>query len=100
MGTFLIILHSIITIGLAVLVFRLYKSFKILFQISTNRGKVLTNLYNSIKNNYDRLKELDKLGAFESDDEVGTFFITLKTSYEDIDKYISEEGSLFDKPEE
>lgn len=31
-----------------------------------------------IGNSEDRLKELDRLGAFEADDEVGTFFQNLR----------------------
>lgn len=31
-----------------------------------------------IKNSEDRLKELDQLGAFEADDEVGAFFKNLR----------------------
>jgi len=31
-----------------------------------------------IKNSEDKIKELDNLGAFEADDEIGTFFKNLK----------------------
>jgi hypothetical protein len=39
-----------------------------------------------VKNSEDKLKELDTLGAFEADDEVGTFFRNLR----DIQIIISE----------
>jgi len=39
-----------------------------------------------VKNSEDKLRELDTLGAFEADDEVGTFFRNLR----DIQNIISE----------
>ncbi len=39
-----------------------------------------------VKNSEEKLKELDTLGAFEADDEVGTFFRNLR----DIQNIISE----------
>jgi hypothetical protein len=42
------------------------------------RDQVLTNLSDTITESDRVLKEIDKLGAFKSDDEIGIFFTTVK----------------------
>lgn len=53
-------------------------------------------LYLKFKGTRDRMKEVDRLGAFQADDEVGTIFKELDTSieelYEFITKYINVDG--------
>jgi hypothetical protein len=40
-----------------------------------------------VKNGHSKIKQLDSLGAFESDDEVGTFFKNLKDLSFTLDAY-------------
>lgn len=42
-------------------------------------GEINTRLYND----YEHIKEIDRRGSFESDDEVGFVFVTLKSIIED-----------------
>lgn len=41
-----------------------------------------------VKNGHSKIKQLDSLGAFESDDEVGTFFKSLKDLSFTLDAYL------------
>ena len=45
-----------------------------------------------IKNSEDKLKELDQLGAFQADDEVGTFFRNLKEIQDIISDFNNPKG--------
>ena len=49
--------------------------------------KYMTNLSNTIKDSDKRLKEVDRKGSFESDDEVGFFFITLKEIQDQLNNF-------------
>jgi hypothetical protein len=41
-------------------------------------------MYRQIKNSYDHMKQIDRLGAFEKDDEAGTTFNLLKETLENL----------------
>tara|TARA_B100000287_G_C20097639_1_gene569060 strand:- start:33 stop:305 length:273 start_codon:yes stop_codon:yes gene_type:complete len=47
----------------------------------------ITNFTDTVKDVDSKLKQIDSSGTFESDDEVGTFFITLKTLMGQITDY-------------
>lgn len=40
----------------------------------------------NMKLSYEKLIELDRIGAFQSDDETGEFFTILKSSFEDLSR--------------
>jgi len=46
----------------------------------------LLTLYDDLKSAYDRMKEIDRLGSFESDDESGFIFEQIKNSMETLNK--------------
>lgn len=52
--------------------------------------KFLTNLRNKLLSQQSYLRQLDRVGAFESDDETGYFFKELKTIVNDISVYFGE----------
>lgn len=41
-------------------------------------------MYQQIKNSYDHMKQIDRIGAFEKDDEAGTTFNLLKETLENL----------------
>jgi hypothetical protein len=41
-------------------------------------------MYRQIKSSYDHMKQIDRLGAFEKDDEAGTTFNLLKETLENL----------------
>jgi hypothetical protein len=47
----------------------------------------MVNLSNTIKDSDKRLKEIDRKGSFESDDEVGFFFTTLKELQDQLNNF-------------
>jgi len=49
--------------------------------------RYMINLSNTIKDSDKRLKEVDRKGSFESDDEVGFFFITLKEIQDQLNNF-------------
>ena len=49
--------------------------------------RYMVNLSNTIKDSDKRLKEVDRKGSFESDDEVGFFFITLKEIQDQLNNF-------------
>jgi len=49
--------------------------------------RYMINLSNTIKDSDKRLKEVDRKGSFESDDEVGFFFTTLKEIQDQLNNF-------------
>ena len=52
--------------------------------------KLLTSLKNRLLSQQSYLKNLDRIGAFEADDETGYFFKELKSTVNDISAYFGE----------
>ena len=48
--------------------------------------KYLETTYNYMKRAYDRMKEVDRLGSFESDDESGFIFQEIKSAIEELNE--------------
>lgn len=47
---------------------------------------IMNKINNKVKLSDKQLRELDSTGGFESDDEIGQFFITLKNIQEELNK--------------
>jgi hypothetical protein len=60
--------------------------------------KFLTSLRNRLLSQRSYLRQLDRVGAFESDDETGYFFKELKTIVNDISIYFGEKPLEDEKP--
>ena len=66
--------------------------------------KFLTELKNRVLSQQSYLRQLDRIGAFESDDETGYFFKEMKDIVNDIAVYFGEQpldderSSIFEKP--
>jgi hypothetical protein len=48
--------------------------------------KYLESAYTSMKNAYDRMKKVDRLGSFEADDESGYIFGEIKSTLEQLNE--------------
>jgi hypothetical protein len=56
--------------------------------------RVMTNVRNLIKDSSQRIEEIDKNGAFKSDDEVGFFFKTVKQIQQILSELIDTQAEL------
>lgn len=54
----------------------------------------LGNIRQRISDTYTQMGEIDTLGAFEADDDVGIIFTDLKTLVDELQNYINEETNL------
>lgn len=59
--------------------------------------KLLTTLKNRLLSQQSYLRQLDRIGAFEADDETGYFFKELKSIVNDISTYFGESPTLDDE---
>lgn len=57
---------------------------------NTELVEFISNFNNRLYNDFEHLKEIDRRGSFESDDEVGFVFVTIKSIIEDSFKYVNE----------
>jgi hypothetical protein len=69
------------------IIYNLYKKNVKLEEMVTERDDKLNSLSNVIIESNKMLKELDTLGAFKSDDEIGFFFQAVKQIQETLNQY-------------
>ncbi len=79
----LAIITMVIILGSGYLVWNLTKKNRIL-------GDFIVQSYIKIRSTYQEMKEIDALGAFESDDEVGAVFDALLISLEEYMAFMTE----------
>ena len=72
---------------LGYVVYNLYKKNVKLEEMVQQRDQTLAAIGNTVNESDRVLKELDKLGAFQSDDEVGFFFKALKQIQEVLNQF-------------
>ena len=75
------VLFGIISIIQLYVIVNLYKKVDFLEQ-------VLDGTYVTIRDTIDRMKEIDTLGSFESDDETGSTFQMLKEEIDNLDNLL------------
>ena len=76
-----LILFGVVSIIQLYIIVNLYNKVDFLEQ-------VLDGTYLTIKDTIDKMKEIDTLGAFESDDEVGSTFDMLKEEIDNLDNLL------------
>jgi len=69
--------------------FNLLKKNEKLEDTVVNQQQLIEDLAKSILDSDQRIKELDRLGAFKSDDEIGWFFNEVKIMTERLRRFIS-----------
>jgi len=85
-ATILNILLWVITI-IGYIIYNLYSKNVKLEEMVLERERTLETLSDIINESDRVLKELDKLGAFKSDDEIGFFFNNVKAIQETINEF-------------
>ena len=106
----IIILSVLLTVSIYVNI-NLAKKYEDLETMAEENGdtlleneKFLTELKNRVLSQQSYLRQLDRIGAFESDDETGYFFKEMKDIINDIAVYFGEpplddqKSSIFEKP--
>jgi len=85
--TIIISILSVLVILLSYTNYNLLKKNEKCEDIIITYERYMVNLSNTIKDSDKRLKEVDRKGSFESDDEVGFFFITLKEIQDQLNNF-------------
>ena len=85
--TIIISILSVLVILLLYTSYNLMKKNEKCEDIITSYERYITGLSNTIKNSDKQLKEIDRKGSFESDDEVGFFFNSLKELQDQLNNF-------------
>lgn len=78
----------------------LYNKYSKLEQIAQENQDFILAIRNRVMSQRSYLKQIDKKGAFESDDEVGYFFKELKKIINDISLYFEDEEPINDEKDD
>lgn len=83
---YVIVSLSLIIIALVYSVWNLVRKYESLEDEMEFSEKYINLAYDSMKNAYDRMKKIDRLGSFEADDESGYIFNEIKTAMEELNE--------------
>lgn len=83
-----IILLVILSLTLLVAIRNLLVKVEKYEDITVDQTKYLQNISNLITDSQKHLKELDRKGVFQSDDEVGYFFEQMQNVQKELDRYM------------
>lgn len=83
---YVIVVLSLIIIALIYAVWNLVRKYESLEDEMEFSEKYINLAYDSMKKAYDRMKKIDRLGSFESDDESGYIFNEIKTAMEELNE--------------
>lgn len=94
--TTLIILVVIIAVSIFVNI-NLFRKLEVLETELERYDTISDAIYISMMNAYTRMKSLDRLGAFESDDETGYIFSEIKSAMEQLNNEYNLDGETQEK---
>lgn len=80
--------------------YNLYKKYETLEETALQNEQFLLAIRNRVMNKVSDLKQIDKRGSFESDDEVGHFFKDLKKIVIDIASFVQIDNDEFEQSTE
>jgi hypothetical protein len=83
----LISVLSLLVVTMSWIIFNLTNKNMKLEEYLFNRDEIIVEMSKLITVSEKKLKELDNLGAFESDDEIGFFFNTVKAIQAELNKF-------------
>lgn len=86
--TLLNLMLWITTIG-GYLIYNLYRKNEVLEGMVIEKDKRLAQIESIVQDSDRVLKEIDRIGAFKSDDEIGFFFNTVKEIQQTLNDYTS-----------
>lgn len=96
-----IIILSLIVVFLGYLLYVNYKRAEIATKYCEAYVQFVSTLFFKFTETRERMKEIDRLGAFQADDEVGVIFAdmdeSIETLYEFITKYVNTKQTEEDK---
>jgi hypothetical protein len=85
---FLVLLLTLLLLSSCYIIYNLYTKYQTLESIAQENVDFIMSVRNRVLSQQSYLKQLDRKGAFESDDETGYFFKELKKIINDIAVYI------------
>lgn len=85
--TIFIILLSILSSVLGYIVYNLFNKIEILEQTVDVQEQYIAKFSNTLQFTDRRLQEIDDKGTFESDDEIGWFFESIKTLQRELNDF-------------
>ena len=80
--------------------YNLYRKYETLEQTAMENEEFILSLRRRVMNKLSDLRQIDRRGAFESDDEVGHFFKELKKIIMDIASFVEIENDEFEQSNE
>ena len=83
---YVIVILSIIILVLSYMVWNLLKKSEVTEDELEFSQTYIDLAYNSMKNAYERMVRIDRLGSFEADDESGYIFNEIKTAMEELNE--------------
>jgi len=89
---FLVIILFLLLGGSSYAIYNLYKKYEQLEKVAQENVDFILSVRARVLSQQSYLKQLDRKGAFESDDEVGYFFKELKKIVNDIAIYLEMES--------
>ena len=87
-----IIILSIVVVLLVFGIYNLLRKNEALEDELDNSDAYIQSVYDSMKNAYNRMIKIDRLGSFESDDESGYIFDEIKSSMENLNEKYNLDG--------
>lgn len=81
-----IVILSVSTLLLGYTTYNLLRKNEALEDEMEFADKYLESTFTSMKNAYDRMKKVDRLGSFEADDESGYIFAEIKSALEQLNE--------------
>ena len=87
-----IIILSIVVVLLVFGIYNLLRKNEALEDELYNSDAYIQSVYDSMKNAYNRMIKIDRLGSFESDDESGHIFDEIKSSMENLNEKYNLDG--------
>jgi len=95
---FLVVILSLSLITSLYIVYNLNKKYSELESIAMENQEFIFSIRNRVLSQRSYLRQLDRIGSFESDDEVGIFFKELKKIITDISIYLELEEEVEEEP--
>ena len=87
-----IVILSVLTLLLGYGTYSLLRKNEALEDELDNSDAYIQSVYDSMKNAYNRMIKIDRLGSFESDDESGYIFDEIKSSMENLNEKYNLDG--------
>lgn len=94
---YVIVILSIIILVLSYMVWNLLKKSEVTEDELEFSQTYIDLAYNSMKNAYERMVRIDRLGSFESDDESGYIFQEIKSAMDELNEVYNLDGETEEK---